>query len=244
MKSNINELMKKMAGALEKKANWFEKSTDPERMQKSLNSGWGQGCEHVEKDNSLAYIMISEMDSFGGGESWIPCRTCYENDKEKEGEEMSGCQQCKQAKKKKEIREWRWYDFYAAQGDEPMRICEDCWGKPEHQRRMEQDRRENYEESRRLHGYQDDWYDDDDDDGGASYEDEWDSEEWDKKLKEMRQSMLSKTRIRLELLEKKLSGTEMDSKERERTEEWKESTKIRIKELEEKLSNKKDEEYW
>jgi hypothetical protein len=38
------------------------------------------------------------------------------------------------------ITEWRWYDFYAAQGDEPYYICSLCWELPKHQTRMSNDR--------------------------------------------------------------------------------------------------------
>ena len=38
------------------------------------------------------------------------------------------------------MRQWRWYDFYAPQGDEPLEICKCCWEAPKHQERMLRDR--------------------------------------------------------------------------------------------------------
>lgn len=60
--------------------------------------------------------------------------------------DVVGCCDCKKSKFKYLTREWRWYDFYAPQGDEPMTICNECWTKPRHQERLARDRQELSEE--------------------------------------------------------------------------------------------------
>lgn len=58
---------------------------------------------------------------------------------------MERCGDCKALKPLADIRQWLWWDFYAAQGDEALNICVDCWGGPAHVRRMANDDRA-YEE--------------------------------------------------------------------------------------------------
>ena len=63
-----------------------------------------------------------------------------------EDEEMTFCHDCKKTEKAKETIKWRWYDFYAEQGDEALVICRECWKAPRHQDRMANDRAERDEE--------------------------------------------------------------------------------------------------
>ena len=49
------------------------------------------------------------------------------------------CDDCKQARARKDTIEWRWYDFYAPQGDEPLVICTECQSKPKHVKRVAKD---------------------------------------------------------------------------------------------------------
>lgn len=54
--------------------------------------------------------------------------------------EIVRCNDCKQDKFKYLTGEWRWYDFYAPQGDEALIICDCCWKLTRHQRRLAEDR--------------------------------------------------------------------------------------------------------
>lgn len=67
------------------------------------------------------------------------CQSCVQKENEEYENELVFCGDCKTLKPRKEVRSWRWFDFYAAQGDEPMLVCTSCWGAHRHQRRMEQD---------------------------------------------------------------------------------------------------------
>ena len=78
------------------------------------------------------------------------CPSCIQKDNEAYENELVGCCDCKTLKPRKEIRSWRWYDFYAGQGDTPWNICTDCWGKPKHQYRMAKDAEDRAQEMRYL----------------------------------------------------------------------------------------------
>jgi hypothetical protein len=121
--------------------NWFTKriivSQSDEEKQKQLHHDGG--CEHVEADISLAYANHREMDSFGTVGSWVCCKDCHEKAANAEGEETEVCRDCKTPTKRKEGFFWRWYDFYAAQGDEPVFVCNGCKDKPAHVERVRRD---------------------------------------------------------------------------------------------------------
>jgi hypothetical protein len=73
------------------------------------------------------------------------------------------CPNCRRDVQRQDLREWRWYDFYAAQGDIPMKLCAHCWSEPGHKDRMERDRRAyNSEMGHNSDGHDDDaeWDDD------------------------------------------------------------------------------------
>ena len=98
-------------------------------------------CEHcTAEDLSKAVGFFYEKDSFGYVFTEIACKECEDKGKEEEDNKMVCCDDCKGTFLRKETTEWRWYDFYAAQGDEPCIICDECWNKPAHQSRMARDK--------------------------------------------------------------------------------------------------------
>lgn len=74
------------------------------------------------------------------------------------------CSDCKKTFYKKDTIEWKWYDFYPAQGDVPIVVCNDCKGQGKHQHRVATDRANCEAEM----GEQDDGGDIDD--GGPDYD--------------------------------------------------------------------------
>lgn len=53
--------------------------------------------------------------------------------------EFLQCDQCAQSVPRYLTREWKWYDFYPAQGDEPMVLCNECNSSDEHRERRARD---------------------------------------------------------------------------------------------------------
>lgn len=96
-------------------------------------------CEHLQEGDK-AHVVHREMDSFGPVGEIALCEECenkrIEEKKASEEIETEFCFDCNAEKVLKEMREWRPYDFYAPQGDEPLNICEECWEKPKHQKRV------------------------------------------------------------------------------------------------------------
>jgi hypothetical protein len=103
-------------------------------------------CEHVEGDINLAHAVRREMDSLGSVGTYVCCKACDEQVDEEAGNEQCVCRDCKQPTKLKDGFNWRWYDFYAPQGDEPVFICNGCRDKPTHQARVRQDNDDRYAE--------------------------------------------------------------------------------------------------
>lgn len=64
--------------------------------------------------------------------------------------ETEVCHDCKKPFFKKDGIEWKWYDFYAAQGDEPLSICNQCRKGETHRHRVERDRVDYEEEMGRY----------------------------------------------------------------------------------------------
>lgn len=54
--------------------------------------------------------------------------------------EVVTCPHCGRGVKRSQLRTWKWYDFYAAQGDEALVLCDECWGEKTHQNRIAKDR--------------------------------------------------------------------------------------------------------
>lgn len=122
--------------------NWFTKEVvehlSSEAKQKLLDLDGG--CGHVQGDITLAYVMHSEKDSFGPVSTHVVCKECNAAAEEEEDNEECTCRDCKQTIKKKDGIEWKCYDFYAPQGDEPLFICNVCRPKQPHQSRVARDR--------------------------------------------------------------------------------------------------------
>ena len=97
-------------------------------------------CEHVDADRKLAVAVLCEDDSFGPVGRFVVCSNCLRASREAEAAEMVCCADCLVRKPRRETREWKWYDFYAPQGDEPRCVCKECWKLPMHQERMADDR--------------------------------------------------------------------------------------------------------
>lgn len=96
-------------------------------------------CEHVETDASVASHNRKEMDSFGPVATYVCCEACNAAAEEHEGEELVTCHDCGQEVKTKDALKWKWYDFYAPSGDEPLDICKACWVKEKHVERRRKD---------------------------------------------------------------------------------------------------------
>lgn len=123
--------------------NWFTREyhgKDSFEMKKKLVEQDG-GCEHVEADPNLVAYVRYEKDSFGPVSSHAVCEACDKLADEEEGNEIHTCTDCKQDKPLKEGVLWKWYDFYAAQGDEPLFVCNCCKKEPKHLQRVAADRR-------------------------------------------------------------------------------------------------------
>jgi len=111
-------------------------------------------CEHVQADPSLAYVVHKEADSFGPVDVYVCCQPCDEaRERVREEVEKRHCADCGAEKKLSETREWRWYDFYAAQGDEPVIVCVPCWSGPKHAARRAEDKAEREWERRQNGDY-------------------------------------------------------------------------------------------
>lgn len=118
-------------------------------------------CEHcTEKDLSKAVGYFFERDSFGLVGAYIVCQPCREESEAAEGEQDTTCFDCKQTVKVKDTIQWRWYDFHAPQGDEPLTICTACQAADHHKQRLAKDKQD-YEQEFGIGDYADDDIDDD-----------------------------------------------------------------------------------
>ena len=100
-------------------------------------------CDHVQAGTE-GYAVFCEDDTFGPVMRNVVCKPCY--DEAQEELHYEPCYDCKERKKHKEILQWKWYDYYAPQGDEPLYICTACWMLPKHEARMAADREEEDDE--------------------------------------------------------------------------------------------------
>ena len=136
--------------------NWFTKNivySKSLQARKDLIEAWG-GCEHCEEDPSKVYAVFYENDPWGR-EGHCLCESCYDKAIEEEGEEILTCHDCGAEHPKKEMRIWRWYDFYAAQGDEPIIVCPKCRVAEKHIQRVRKDEADMNDELDRYYGYED-----------------------------------------------------------------------------------------
>lgn len=95
-------------------------------------------CSHLEVGQK-AYRVIYEYDSFGTLGAWACCEACSEAADKAEDEENVICFDCGGEFQRQETHEWKPYDFYAAQGDEPLIICKTCRIAPKHLARVRND---------------------------------------------------------------------------------------------------------
>lgn len=136
-------------------------------------------CEHAtEKGLDQAVGYFYESDSFGYVAVFICCETCREASQQQEDAELVCCADCKKEVPQGQTIAWKWYDFYAAQGDEPIIVCKECRVADTHRARVAKDDAEYAEEM----GHGDDDQDDDDDfqfedDEDAHYPDKEETEE-------------------------------------------------------------------
>lgn len=126
--------------------NWFtslriENKTEEQKKAFIEDDG---ACEHAQADLNLAQVLRREMDSFGVVSSFVCCNECDKKCEEHEGQQSEVCHDCSKTVLMKDAISWKWYDFYAPQGDEPLIICKECKGKEKHQERVKKDR-EDYE---------------------------------------------------------------------------------------------------
>lgn len=103
------------------------------------------GCTHVIANaNLLAYISY-ENDSFGR-EGYCMCEECKAKSDEEEDDKDVVCCDCHLTMKVKETISWKWYDFYAPQGDEAIIVCHNCQRKDKHRERVRKDANDRDEE--------------------------------------------------------------------------------------------------
>lgn len=100
-------------------------------------------CEHLE-EGDVAYRVSYENDGLGEPESYAMCKACSDAANKAEDEIEDYCHDCGGLHKMGDMIEWKWYDFHAPQGDEPLLICKSCKGKEKHRARVEKNR-EDYE---------------------------------------------------------------------------------------------------
>lgn len=98
-------------------------------------------CNHVShKKLAKAVGFFYERDSFGYVFAEIVCQRCRDKGMQEIAESIEVCADCGQEHPRKNTRQWRWYDFYEPQGDEPRIVCNGCWELPAHQDRMRRDK--------------------------------------------------------------------------------------------------------
>lgn len=130
--------------------NWFTNKNISHfsKERKAALAAEDGACEHVEADASVATNVRREMDSFGTVGSYVCCEECNKKAEEADGEQEEICHDCQKVVKMKDAIEWKWWDFHAPQGDEPVIVCNDCRSKPTHIERVRRDRADLEEEER------------------------------------------------------------------------------------------------
>ncbi len=98
-------------------------------------------CEHFTADASKLVVVSYENDSFGR-EGYGSCQECYDKSLAVVEEETHTCTDCKKSVPLKDGLMWKWYDFYAPQGDEPLFVCNECRKLEKHRERLAKDARD------------------------------------------------------------------------------------------------------
>lgn len=105
-----------------------------------------ESCEHVTADHSLAYFVLCEDDSFGPLVRYAVCQPCHAAWQLEEAAKVRSCADCHKEVTQDQGYEWKWYDFYAQQGDEALFVCKLCWCEPAHKARLAKDKADFEEE--------------------------------------------------------------------------------------------------
>lgn len=127
--------------------NWFTKKrldNSPGEVKARYVQMHG-GCEHVIKDNGLAHTAFFENDPWGR-EGYVACKACSERAASEEDSKTVVCVDCKTPHRKGDGVAWKWYDFYAAQGDQPLHVCNACTTLPKHIERLRRDSVDRFDE--------------------------------------------------------------------------------------------------
>lgn len=95
-------------------------------------------CDHLEV-GQVAPFWAGENDSCGPVARYGMCAKCYEEHKEVQKEIEEICHDCGNEYPRSKVIFWKWYDFYAPQGDEPLVICDTCATKEKHKKRVRED---------------------------------------------------------------------------------------------------------
>lgn len=119
---------------------WFTDSSDEKRIKYAANLE--DCCEHVQEHPEMLYVITRENDSFGVVGEYGECQSCHAASQDAIDSEEVVCHDCGKTVCRSHTISWKWYDFYAPQGDEPMIICKDCRELPRHRNRVKQDRLE------------------------------------------------------------------------------------------------------
>lgn len=134
-------------------------------------------CNHVSRKKLNKGVgFFYERDSFGYVFAEIVCEGCRDKGMREIAESIEVCADCGQEHPRKNTRQWRWYDFYEPQGDEPRIICNGCWELPKHVERMARDKADREFE---FGGHDDEAYlytdmdDDEDDHDEHDIDDQW-----------------------------------------------------------------------
>ena len=96
-------------------------------------------CEHLSV-GVKAYRAVYENDCCGTVGVYACCKECSDALDKQEDEELVTCDDCGGEFQRKDTHEWKPYDFYAPQGDEPMIICKTCRTADKHLDRARTDR--------------------------------------------------------------------------------------------------------
>lgn len=122
--------------------------TDVAATQRMIAEGHYEACEHVEA-GTTPHSLLCEDDSFGAVGRYVACEACAKKARDEERAVQYTCVDCKQPHTLAEgLILWRWYDFYAAQGDEPTPVCATCQTGPKHKQRVARDREAERAENR------------------------------------------------------------------------------------------------
>ena len=127
--------------------NWYVHSLINSVKPSDVDRAVDGCCDHIELGKPAH--MVGEQDSFGPVTRFLECVECHEAAIKQQNEEEVHCYDCRKMVKQGNTIRWRWYDFYAPQGDEPLIICLDCTKLPTHQQRVAKDRADMLAE---LHG--------------------------------------------------------------------------------------------